>query len=75
MYKRQRCIIPEKTNFLSYSCPSGYDLSGNQCIKTNVTDRILATENEYPTSSEETIWSKEKELEGWTWTGNTKEAE
>ena len=70
-----RCIIPEKTTFLSYSCPSGYDLSGNQCIKTNVTDRILATENEYPTSSEETIWSKEKELEGWTWTGNTKEAE
>lgn len=70
-----RCIISEKTTFLGYVCPSGYDLSGNQCIKTDNVERILATENEHTTSSEEVIWSKEKELEGWTWTGNTKEAE
>ena len=69
-----RCIVPETTTFLSYSCPLGYDLSGNQCIKENVTERILATENDGPVSKEEVIWSKTKDLEGWTWTGNTKEA-
>ena len=68
-----RCIIPSKTEFISYRCPNGYDLSGNQCIKTNVTNRILATENDTTTATEETIWSKTKDLEGWTWTGNTKE--
>lgn len=69
-----RCIIPSKTKFIAYRCPNGYDLSGNQCIKTDVTERILATENDTTTATEETIWSKTKDLEGWTWTGNTKEA-
>ena len=70
-----RCITPAKTQFITYSCPSGYSLEGSTCYKENSTDRILATENETPTSETETIWSKEKEVEGWTWTGNTKEAE
>ena len=70
-----RCVIAEKTTFLGYTYSNGYDLSGNQCIKTDNVERILATENDHTTSREEIIWSKEKELDGWTWTGNTKEAE
>ena len=70
-----RCITPSKTEFITYSCPSGYKLEGSTCYKENSKDRILATENETPTSETETIWSKEKEVEGWTWTGNTKESE
>lgn len=70
-----RCIIPSSTTFLAYTCPMGYDLSQNKCIKTNAVDTILATENSGETTKEEVIWSKEKELDGWTWTGNTKEAE
>ena len=70
-----RCITPAKTEFVSYSCPSGYTLEGNTCYKENSRDRILATENETSTQETETIWSQEKEVEGWTWTGNTKEAE
>ena len=70
-----RCIIPSSTSFLAYSCPLGYDLSGNKCVKTNAVNRILATENDGPTTKEEVIWSKEQNLDGWTWTGNIKEAE
>ena len=70
-----RCIVSGSTTFRGYSCPIGYDVSGSNCVKTNVTDRILATENDTETSRTETIWSKNKDLEGWTWTGNTKEAE
>lgn len=69
-----RCIVDSKTTILAYSCPLGYDLSGNQCIKENVTEHILATENDGPVTKEEVIWSKTKDLDGWTWTGNTKEA-
>ena len=32
----------------------------------------MAKKNEGKNEKEETIWSKTKELEGWTWTGNTK---
>ena len=70
-----RCITPEKTEFIAYSCPSGYSLEGNICYRETSRDRILATENDIAASTTETIWSKEKEVEGWTWTGNTKEAE
>lgn len=68
-----RCIIPATTTFIAYRCPSGYENSANKCIKTNKVERILATLETSETSSEETIWSKTKDLEGWTWTGKTKE--
>jgi len=67
-----RCIIPATTSFVSYQCPSGYSLKGDKCYRTKKGDTILATENDITTDRTETIWSKEKEVEGWTWTGNTK---
>jgi len=70
--ENDRCIIKEKTTFLGYRCPSGYNLSGNVCIKNDAKETIYATKNEGKNEKEETIWSKTKELEGWTWTGNTK---
>lgn len=68
-----RCIVPSVTTFVSYRCPSGYKKSGNQCVKSSSSkERIKATKKE-ATSTTEKIWSKEKEMDGWTWTGNTKE--
>ena len=68
-----RCIVPSVTTFVSYRCPSGYKKSGNQCVKSSsTTARVKATKKE-ATSTTEKIWSKEKEMDGWTWTGNTKE--
>ncbi len=68
-----RCIVPSVTKIISLRCPSGYKKSGNQCVKSsNSKDRIKATKKE-ATSTTEKIWSKEKEMDGWTWTGNTKE--
>ncbi len=68
-----RCIVPSVTKVISFRCPSGYKKSGNQCVKSsNSKDRIKATKKE-ATSTTEKIWSKEKEMDGWTWTGNTKE--
>ena len=68
------CVIPERTTFSTYYCPKGYILSGSTCYKTVRDDSILATENATSSSSSETIWSKEKNIDGWTWTGKTKEA-
>ena len=68
------CVIPQKTTFQGYYCPKGYSLSGSLCYKSLGRDSILATENEVGRSSTETIWSKDKDLDGWTWTGKTKEA-
>lgn len=70
--EKDRCIVKEKTTFVGYSCPSGYNLSGSTCMKTDAKETIEATKKEGTTTSEETIWSKTKELSGWTWTGNTK---
>lgn len=71
--QNDRCITPSTTKFVSYRCPSGYKLSGNQCLKSlSSKERIEATKTE-GTSKTETIWNKDKELDGWTWTGNTKE--
>ncbi len=68
-----RCIVPSVTKVISLRCPSGYKKSGNQCVKSSSSkDRIKATKKE-ATSTTEKIWSKEKEMDGWTWTGNTKE--
>jgi len=68
-----RCVIEEKREFISYSCPKGYKVSGNQCIKENVKETILATKTEENNLKEEKIWSKTKDLKGWTWTGNMKQ--
>ena len=69
-----RCIIPSKTTFLSYRCPNGFEVTGSKCVNPNHRETILATETNTSIDSEETIWSKTKDVAGWTWTGNTKEA-
>ena len=69
----KRCIIDGTTTFKGYLCPTGYKLSGNTCYRTTTGARIKATK-EYGTSeNEEIIWSKDKKVAGWTFTGNTKE--
>ena len=70
-----RCIIPEKTTFVTYKCPYGYDLNGTECIKYDKKETILATKTDTNGTKEEIIWSKTKELDGWTFTGNTKISE
>ena len=67
------CVRSEKTIFRGYYCPKGYTLSGSTCFKTVRDDSILATKNTSDTSETEIIWSKEKDLDGWTWTGKTKQ--
>ncbi len=71
--KGNRCYIPSKTEFLGYRCPNGYENSGSQCVDVNHTNTIYATETDGTNTTEETIWSRSKEVDGWTWTGNTKE--
>jgi len=71
--ENNRCIIEEETKFLGYSCPSGYSKNGNICTKTNSKERFLATKSEKSINNDEIIWSKSKNVSGWTWTGNTKE--
>ena len=68
-----RCIIPAKTRSIKYTCPSGYKLSGTTCYKETRKENILAEVNDPNVEQTETIWSKEKDVEGWTFTGNTKE--
>ena len=68
-----RCIIPAKTRSIKYTCPSGYKLSGTTCYKETRKESILAEVNDPNVEQTETIWSKEKDVEGWTFTGNTKE--
>lgn len=57
----------------SYSCPKGYTLSGSMCYKYTNEDVTKATLVR-GTTSEEYTWSEEKKLEGWIWTGKTKES-
>ncbi len=71
--KGNRCVVPEITQFKGYRCPLGYTNSGSQCIDTNGKDYIYATETSGDSSSEEIIWSKNKDVAGWTWTGAIKE--
>lgn len=68
-----RCIIPAKTRSVKYTCPKGYKLSGETCYKETRKENILAEVNDPNVEQTETIWSKEKDVEGWTFTGNTKE--
>ncbi len=68
-----RCIIPAKIRSIKYTCPSGYKLSGTTCYKETRKESILAEVNDPNVEQTETIWSKEKDIEGWTFTGNTKE--
>lgn len=68
-----RCIIPEKTEFKGYRCPSGYTLTGTKCVDDNATERINATKSQSVSSETQTIWSRTSNVTGWTWTGRTKE--
>lgn len=68
-----RCIISATTTFKNYSCPNGYKLNGTTCYREVSGERIQATKSYGSDQNEETIWSKEKKIAGWTFTGNTKE--
>lgn len=69
----ETCVRDAKVEFTGYKCPSGYDLSGDVCIKTQDTEKFAATKTTDPEIVVTYKWSDEKEEKGWTWTGETKE--
>lgn len=68
-----RCVIASKTTFLGYKCPSGYELSGNMCYKFVGGEKKSAAKSNNTGSQKEVIYSKNKEVSGFKWTGKTKE--
>ncbi len=66
-----KCVKNDDTQ--SYSCPKGYSLSGSMCYKHTKEEVTKATLIRGATNEEYT-WSEEKKLDGWIWTGQTKEA-
>ncbi len=71
----QNCIVDAKTEFIGYTCPSGYDLNGEQCIKVISGTKKKATSTKVADLEYTYKWSTKKEVAGgWTWTGETKQA-
>ncbi len=67
-----RCITAATATFKGYKCPSGYELASNYCYKYTNTETMRATKIAGNVVSEEVIWSASRNLDGWTFTGNTK---
>ena len=70
----KKCIITVPGSISYYTCPSNeYELQGSKCIKKSK-EYIDATKSTSQSSSYKYIWSTQKYLEGWTFTGKTKTA-
>ncbi len=67
-----RCVKDQIKEFVSYKCPSGYELSGDKCYKYTSTDKIKATKIDGEVIREETMWSAKKSVSGWERTGRSK---
>lgn len=68
-----KCIKTVKGSELGYTCPSGYFIRDEKyCVKTErQTTKII--EKTTTTTSYKYTWSKSKTLDGWTFTGKTRE--
>ena len=66
-----KCTKVVKGNVKYYTCPTGYSVSGDKCVK-NSTITIDATVTKKKSTSYQYKWSKNSYLEGWTFTGKTK---
>lgn len=73
--KDNECITEAKTELTGYKCPSGYDYNGTTCLKVTGADKVSATKTNDPKIEFTYKWSSKKSESGWTWTGETKDAE
>ena len=69
-----KCYYKIAGSIKGYSCPSGYEQSGNVCLKYKK-ETIAATASTTGSSSYEYKWSKYSSLEGWIATGKTRTVE
>lgn len=67
-----KCVVDASTEFVGYTCPSGYELSGNECIKVLSGEKIKATKTNDPEINVTYKWSEKDNENGWVWTGETK---
>jgi hypothetical protein len=66
-----KCIKTIKGTLKGYSCPDGYVLNNDKCVKKTTTC-MQAEKVTNTTTTYEYKWSTESSLEGWTQTGKTK---
>jgi conjugal transfer mating pair stabilization protein TraN len=66
-----KCVKTVKGALKGYSCPDGYVLNTDKCVKKTTTC-MKAEEVTNTSTSYEYKWSTESSLEGWTQTGKTK---
>ena len=72
--KNDECIIPQEEVFIGYKCPTNYELSGDTCYYFTKQEKIKATLVSPSKTNTEIIWSEEKYLDGYTWTGSVKKS-
>lgn len=69
-----RCVTDTVSSITRYTCPSGYKLNGSACYKYTKSSKTKSTKSVEQDVTTEYFWNKNKDLKGWTWTGETKEA-
>ena len=69
-----KCIITTVSRKdVTYECEKGYTKAGNSCYKTIESEDIYNAEAIYKTVTNKVYkWSSEKEIKGWTRTGETR---
>lgn len=69
-----KCIITTVSRKdVTYECEKGYTKAGNSCYKTIESEDIYNAEAIYKTGTNKVYkWSSEKEIKGWTRTGETR---
>jgi len=69
-----RCIISGSTYISKYTCPSSYKLNGTTCYKYTKASSTKATRTIEQEVTTEYYWHKNKDLAGWAYTGESKQA-
>ncbi len=70
--KDGKCYKKTQGGITGYTCPEGYSLDGKYCYKTE-DETIDATENVDTNTTYKYTWSNNETLDGWEFTGNTRE--
>ncbi len=70
--KGDKCYKKTKGDVIGYTCPDGYSRDGKYCYKTE--NKIIdAIKNEDNNTTYKYTWSNNKTLDGWEFTGNTRQ--